>query len=85
MNFVVFKTAGFTGARCGYTIVPKEVTAATLSGERISLNKLWNRRQCTKFNGTSYITQRGAEAIYSPEERTSERNHKLLHDQRQKL
>ena len=61
------KTAGFTGVRCGYTIVPKEVTAATLSGERISLNKLWNRRQCTKFNGTSYITQRGAEAIYSPE------------------
>lgn len=61
------KTAGFTGMRCGYTIVPKEVTAATLTGERVSLNKLWNRRQCTKFNGTSYITQRAAEAIYSPE------------------
>ena len=61
------KTAGFTGIRCGYTIVPKEVTAATFEGERISLNKLWNRRQCTKFNGTSYISQRAAEAIYSPE------------------
>lgn len=61
------KTAGFTGVRCGYTVVPKELTAATLSGERVPLNALWNRRQCTKFNGTSYITQRGAEAIYSPE------------------
>ena len=48
-------------------LVPKELTAATLEGERISLNKLWNRRQCTKFNGTSYITQRAAEAIYTPE------------------
>ena len=61
------KTAGFTGVRCGYTVVPKEVTAATLEGERIPLNPLWNRRQCTKFNGTSYITQRGAEAVYSAE------------------
>ncbi|MBR3519819.1 MAG: LL-diaminopimelate aminotransferase [Paludibacteraceae bacterium] len=61
------KTAGFTGVRCGYTVVPKELTASTLSGERIPLNRLWNRRQCTKFNGTSYITQRGAEAIYTPE------------------
>ncbi|MBQ8519865.1 MAG: LL-diaminopimelate aminotransferase [Bacteroides sp.] len=60
------KTAGFTGVRCGYTVVPKELTAATLTGERIPLNRLWNRRQCTKFNGTSYITQRGAEAIYTP-------------------
>lgn len=61
------KTAGFTGVRCGYTVVPKDLTAATLTGERVSLNALWNRRQCTKFNGTSYITQRAAEAIYSPE------------------
>jgi LL-diaminopimelate aminotransferase len=53
------KTAGFTGVRCGYTVVPKELTAATLEGERIPLNRMWNRRQCTKFNGTSYITQRG--------------------------
>ena len=54
-----------TGVRCGYTIVPKELHAFTLSGERVALNRLWNRRQCTKFNGTSYITQRGAEAVYS--------------------
>lgn len=61
------KTAGFTGVRCGYTVIPKEVTATTATGELVALNALWNRRQCTKFNGTSYITQRGAEAIYSKE------------------
>ena len=61
------KTAGFPGVRCGYTVIPKEVSATTLKGERVFLNKLWHRRQCTKFNGTSYITQRGAEAVYSPE------------------
>lgn len=61
------KTAGFTGVRCGYTVIPKEVTATTATGERVALNALWNRRQCTKFNGTSYITMRGAEAIYSKE------------------
>ena len=61
------KTAGFTGVRCGYTVVPKELSASTLDGSRIPLNPLWNRRQCTKFNGTSYISQRAAEAIYSPE------------------
>lgn len=60
------KTAGFTGVRCGYTVVPKELKAYTLSGDPVSLNKLWLRRQSTKFNGTSYITQRGAEAVYSP-------------------
>lgn len=61
------KTAGFTGTRCGYTVVPKEVTARVEGGERVGLNKIWLRRQCTKFNGTSYITQRAAEATYSPE------------------
>lgn len=62
------KTAGFTGVRCGYTVVPKELTATTLDGsKRVSLNQLWNRRQSTKFNGTSYISQRAAEAIYTPE------------------
>lgn len=59
------KTAGFTGTRCGYTVVPKEVIAYTKQGEAVQLNKLWNRRQTTKFNGTSYIIQRGAEAVYS--------------------
>lgn len=61
------KTAGFTGIRCGYTIVPKEVTAMTKKGEKVPLNQLWNRRQSTKFNGASYITQRAAEAVYTPE------------------
>lgn len=59
------KTAGFTGVRCGYTIIPDEVTAKDCNGEDIQLNKLWLRRQCTKFNGTSYVTQHAAEAIYS--------------------
>ena len=53
--------------RCAYTVVPHEVSGALLDDSRVSLNKLWNRRQCTKFNGTSYITQRGAEAIYTAE------------------
>lgn len=68
------KTAGFTGVRCGYTVVPKELTAGTLTGERIPLNRLWNCRQCTKFNGTSYITQRGAEAVYSSEGKEQVKN-----------
>lgn len=63
------KTAGFTGVRCGYTIVPKEVTGVDAAGNRVALNRLWNRRQCTKFNGTSYVTQRGAEAVFSEEGR----------------
>ena len=53
------KTAGFTGVRCGFTVVPKDLP--------VPLNSLWNRRQCTKFNGTSYLSQRAAEAIYTPE------------------
>ena len=54
--------------RCGYTVVPKELTAASMDGnERYPLNPMWYRRQCTKFNGTSYISQRAAEAIYTPE------------------
>ena len=61
------KTAGFTGVRCGYTVVPKNVMARGADGKVVSLNALWNRRQCTKFNGTSYLSQRAAEAIYTPE------------------
>ena len=61
------KTAGFTGVRCAYTVVPKELKGYTENEEEVELNKLWNRRHCTKFNGVSYITQRGAEAIYSEE------------------
>ncbi|MDR2682622.1 MAG: LL-diaminopimelate aminotransferase [Dysgonamonadaceae bacterium] len=61
------KTAGFTGMRAGYTVVPKALTARTSKGEILSLNAMWKRRQSTKFNGTAYIVQRGAEAVYSPE------------------
>ena len=61
------KTAGFTGVRCGFTVVPKEVVAYTKSGGVQPLHPIWNRRHCTKFNGVSYITQKGAEAVYSPE------------------
>ena len=66
------KTAGFTGIRCGYTVVPREVKSERMKSEKLnetqySLNQLWNRRQCTKFNGTSYLSQRAAEAIYTPE------------------
>lgn len=61
------KTAGFTGLRCSYTIVPKEVKAYTSKEKEIELNALWGRRQSTKFNGVSYIIQKAAEAIYSEE------------------
>ena len=61
------KTAGFTGVRCGYTVVPSELCAYAADGTSVSLKAMWTRRQTTKFNGASYITQRGAEAIYSPE------------------
>lgn len=61
------KTAGFTGVRCGYTVIPKELQVSTIDGQLHQLNPFWDRRQCTKFNGTSYISQRAAEAIYTPE------------------
>lgn len=58
------KTAGFTGLRCGYTVVPKELLVE-VGGEKIPLNRLWNRRQTTKFNGVPYIVQRAAEAVFT--------------------
>ena len=61
------KTAGFTGIRCGYTVVPKDLVAYNADGSAVPLLPMWTRRQTTKFNGASYITQRGAEAIYTPE------------------
>jgi LL-diaminopimelate aminotransferase len=60
------KTAGFTGTRCAFTVVPKTVMATTSTGERLPLHALWNRRHTTKFNGVSYPIQRAAEAVYSP-------------------
>ena len=61
------KTAGFTGIRCAYTVVPKALKAKDVAGNLISVNELWNRRHTTKFNGVSYVTQKGAAAIYSEE------------------
>jgi LL-diaminopimelate aminotransferase len=64
------KNAGFTGTRCALTVVPKNLTAKAADGSDVELWKLWNRRQSTKFNGVSYIVQRGAEAVYSREGQT---------------
>ena len=61
------KNAGFTGLRCSYTVVPKALKTMSSNGEKLSLNVLWGRRQATKFNGTPYIVQRAAEAVYSDE------------------
>jgi LL-diaminopimelate aminotransferase len=64
------KNAGFTGTRCALTVVPKTLKGKAFDGSEVELWKLWNRRQSTKFNGVSYIVQRGAEAVYSPEGQT---------------
>ena len=61
------KNAGFTGTRCAFTVIPKQLTGRTVSGEQVELHKLWNRRHSTKFNGVSYVIQRGAEAVYTDE------------------
>lgn len=61
------KTAGFTGVRCGYTVVPRKLKGVYADGSEVSLNSLWNRRQTTKFNGASYISQKAAAAIYTAE------------------
>jgi len=61
------KNAGFTGTRCAFAVVPKEIKAFDLDGNAHDINSLWNRRQTTKFNGVSYPVQRAAKAVYSPE------------------
>jgi LL-diaminopimelate aminotransferase len=63
------KTAGFTGVRCAFTIVPRQLRAYTHDGRAVEVNSIWRRRHCTKFNGVSYITQVGAAAVYSPQGR----------------
>ena len=60
------KNGGFTGVRCAFTVVPKDLKCQNASGEKMPLHPLWNRRFSTKFNGVGYVTQRGAEALYSP-------------------
>lgn len=62
------KNAGFTGTRCAFTVIPNDLTV-TAGSEQVSLHQLWNRRQCTKFNGGSYVVQKGAAAVYSDEGR----------------
>ena len=61
------KKAGFTGTRCAFTVIPKELKGYTAAGEPVSINQLWNRRHSTKFNGVPYIVQKAAESIYTPE------------------
>jgi LL-diaminopimelate aminotransferase len=61
------KNVGFTGTRCAFTVVPKSVSGTLADGTRQALHPLWNRRHCTKFNGVSYIVQKGAAASYTPE------------------
>lgn len=61
------KKAGFTGVRCGYSVVPRELKAHTKQGQPVDVRMLWHRRHCTKFNGVSYVTQVGAAAVYSPQ------------------
>ena len=63
------KNVGFTGVRCAFTVVPKDLKATASCGTEISLHQLWNRRQSTKFNGASFIVQKGAAAAYSPDGR----------------
>ena len=68
------KNAGFTGVRCAYTVIPKKLMGKNFTGEKIQLWSLWNRRQSTKFNGVSYIVQRGAEAVYTEEGKQEVKN-----------
>ena len=82
------KNGGFTGVRCAFTVIPKELMGMTSSGEKKPLHPLWHRRFTTKFNGVSYITQRGAAALYSVEGRAEVKaliahymgNARILHD-----
>ena len=68
------KNAGFTGTRCAFTVVPESLAGTAADGRRVPLHGLWNRRQATKFNGVSYIVQRGAEAVYTDEGRRQVRS-----------
>jgi LL-diaminopimelate aminotransferase len=70
------KTAGFTGLRCAFTVIPKQLKAYTNDGRAVEVAPIWKRRHCTKFNGVSYVTQAGAAAVYSPEGK--EQNQKII-------
>ncbi len=70
------KTAGFTGLRCAFTVVPKQLKAYTNNGRAVEVAPIWKRRHCTKFNGVSYVTQAGAAAVYSPQGK--EQNQRII-------
>jgi len=70
------KTAGFTGLRCAFTVVPKQLKAYTKDGRAVEVAPIWKRRHCTKFNGVSYVTQAGAAAIYT--EQGKEQNQRII-------
>jgi aspartate/methionine/tyrosine aminotransferase len=77
------KTAGFTGTRCAYTVVPKELQGRSATGEPVSINALWVRRQSTKFNGVAYVIQRAAAATYTCRgAQAGHRTGRLLHGER---
>ncbi|MFC1586620.1 LL-diaminopimelate aminotransferase, partial [Fibrobacterota bacterium] len=67
------KHAGFTGLRCAYTVIPRDLHGRTDEGELVNIQGMWNRRHCTKFNGVSYPVQRGAEAVFNPQGRKETR------------
>jgi len=87
------KTAGFTGVRCAFTVIPKQLRAYTKAGKAVDVNPVWGRRHCTKFNGVSYVTQAGAAAVYSPQGKNQVRriieiymaNAKLIRERLSKL
>lgn len=79
------KTAGFTGVRCAFAVVPKTLFGYNTKGEKVSLNKLWNRRTTTKFNGVSYIVQRGAQAVYSEEGKKQVKENILYYKENAKI
>jgi LL-diaminopimelate aminotransferase len=68
------KTAGFTGVRCAFTVVPKALHVNSKTGQSVALNPIWNRRTCTKFNGVSYVSQCAAAAIYTADGKVQVRN-----------
>jgi len=70
------KTAGFTGVRCAFTVIPKQLKAYTKDGRAVEVAPIWKRRHCTKFNGVSYVTQAGAAAVYSPQGK--EQNQRII-------
>jgi len=70
------KTAGFTGVRCAFTVIPKQLKAYTNDGRAVEVAPIWKRRHCTKFNGVSYVTQAGAAAVYSPQGK--EQNQRII-------